>query len=468
MRIVPRTLRMRLTVWYGFALAFVLAAFGFTVYGVVRHRMLTHHDEPLRQMAAAVIHILNEQPDCHDLAPDQVRVLDQMGRLILVHEVEEGHQVFYQSPEMRATSLAPAVGALGWQDVRDPGVTTLERNGLPWRVLSVPYQSRAGRHGIVRLMENLGDIEATLASLRNALLLLAPAGVLVSVLGAYALSGRALAPVDRVTRQAMEIEASRLDQRLPHPGVDDELGRLVDTLNRMIARLQTSFEAMTRFTADASHELRTPLATLRNTVEVALDRPRDVAELRAALVSAGEEAGRLEGIVGDLLVLARADAGRVPFRMERLDLAALARSLGDPFGASARERGLALTVRAPEPAWVLGDERWLCRLVGNLLDNAMDFTPSGGTVAVEVAGTDSGVRLAVLDTGSGIPPEGLDRVFERFFQAEPARPRHGGAGSGLGLAIAAWIAGAHGGTIGASNLPGGGARLEVHLPGGVI
>lgn len=464
MKPFPRTLRLRLTVWYCSALTLVLALFGFTVYGAVRHRMLTHHDEPLREMGAAVVHILNEEPDCHDLTPEQLRVLDQMGRLILVHEAEGGHQIFYQSPEMRATPLAPAVGALGWQEVAQPTMTTLQENRLPWRVLSVPYQSRAGRRGIVRLMENLGDIEATLASLRHALFLLAPAGVLLSALGAFWLSGRALAPVDRVTRMAMEIEASRLDRRLPHPGVDDEVGRLVDTLNRMIARLQTSFEAMRRFTADASHELRTPLATLRNTVDVALLQPRDAADLRAALEAAGEEADRLQSIVADLLLLARADAGRVQLRREPLDLALLARSLADTYEAAVRERGLTLRVQAPGPAPVAGDERWLCQLLGNLLDNALDFTPPGGTVDLEVGDAGGFLRLSVSDTGPGIPEASLERVFERFFQAEPARTRRPGHGSGLGLAVAAWITEAHGGRIRAANRPAGGARLEVDLP----
>jgi heavy metal sensor kinase len=464
MTTLPRTLRFRLTVWYGAVLAFLLVLFGFVVYGTVRHKMVHHHDEPLAEMAAAVVHILNEEPDCHSLTPDQVRVLNQMGRLILVHEVEGAHQIFYQSPAMQANALSPQVGALGWQEVQKPRYLTITENGLPWRVLSVPYQSRIGRPGIVRLMENLGDIEETLASLRLTLFLLTPAGIVLSVLGGFWLSGRALAPVDRITRRAMEIEANKLYQRLPETGVEDEIGRLVGTLNRMIARLETSFEAMKRFTADASHELRTPLATLRNTVDVVLDRPRTADELRTSLVSIGEEVDRLRTIVADLLLLARADAGRLSLKMEPLDLGELVESMAETYQLSASEKRIDLLVQADPEARISGDDRWMLQAVGNLMDNALKFTPDGGRIEVEVLALESCVQLEVRDSGPGIPEDCLDRIFERFFQTEASRSHGQGMGTGLGLAITAWIVASHGGRISASNRQEGGARFRMEFP----
>ena len=461
---LARTLRFRLTIWYAFALTLLLLIFSFLVYGTVRHRMDRHHDEPLGEMAAAVVHILNEGPDCHDLTPDQLRVLDQMGRLILIHEVEGGHQIFYQSPEMQANALAPMVGALGWQEIQKPSYSTIRRNGLPWRVLSVPYHSRLGRRGIVRLMENLGDIEATLANLRLTLFFLTPAGILLATLGGYWLSGRALAPVDRVTRRAMDIEANKLNQRLPETGVDDEIGRLVGTLNRMIARLETSFDGMKRFTADASHELRTPLSTLRNTVDVALDRPRPVEELQASLVSIGEEVDRLRSIVGDLLLLARADGGRVALRREPIDLGRLVTSMADTYQAQVKDRSIELKFEAPVEARIFGDERWLFQAVGNLIDNALKFTPPGGEVLLKVAPAEGSAVLTVRDSGPGIPAGSLDKIFERFYQAGTALAPGQGHGTGLGLAITAWIVDAHGGRISASNRPEGGACLRVEIP----
>ena len=462
--IFPRTLRVRLTVWYSLALTLVLATFGFLVYQTTRHRLLQHHDEPLREMGAAVVHILNEHEDCHDLTPEQVRTLDQLGRLVLVHEVEGEHQVFYQSPEMKANPLAPAVGALGWEAPTIPRFITLEQKGIPWRVLSISYHSKAGRPGIVRLMEDLGDIEEALRSLRLALLLISPAGVLLSALGGYWLAGRALAPVDEIARMAHEIEANNLSKRLPHAGEEDEIGRLVHTLNRMIERLECAFEGMKRFTADASHELRSPLGTMRSTLEVLLHQPRTVEEHRIGLESLIEDVDRLHRIVEDLLLLARADTGRLAMAQEPVALDALAVALVESFEPRAQERGIALRVHTAGPTRVNGDEPWLIQLVANLLDNAFKFTPMGGAIEVRVEGVGTRARLSVSDTGPGIPADDLERIFERFYQADPARARGATPGAGLGLAIAAWIAASHGGRIAASNRPQGGACFEVDLP----
>lgn len=459
-----QTLRFRLTVWYCTALTVILLAFGLLLYGTVQHRMARHHDEPLMEMAAAVQHILNEQEDCHDLIPEQVQTLNRLGRLILVHEVEGGHEIFYESPAMKANTLAPAVGALGWDSTRKVQLTTIQENGLPWRVLSMPYESRSGRKGIIRLMENLGDIEETLRSLRLALLLMTPAGIVLAAVGGFWLSGKALAPVDQITRRAREIEASNLDQRLPEPRSNDEIGRLVDTLNHMFGRLETSFEAMKRFTADASHELRTPLATLRNTIDVTLDRPRSIEEQRVAMESIGEEVGRLHAIVEDLLLLARADAGRLVMRREPIDLSQLASALAATYEARTLERGIELRIETPTPGLVLGDERWLFQAVGNLLDNALKFTPGGGRIDLEVKVEAGKANLAVSDTGPGIPEGSIERIFERFYQTESSRNRAGNSGAGLGLAIVAWIVNSHGGSIAASNRPEGGARIQFELP----
>lgn len=458
----PRTVRFRLTAWYCLVLALLLALFGALVYGSVRHRLIRHHDGPLREMAAAVVHILNEREDCHTLEPDQVKTLDQLGHVVLIHETKGEHRVFYQSPEMTDNPLAPAVGSLGWDAVPAPKFVTINHQGLPWRVLSVPYTSKAGRQGVVRLMEDLGDTEQTLASLGLSLLLLMPIGVALSAMAGYWLSRKALAPIDEIAHMAREIEATKLNRRLPGPGVDDEIGRLVDTLNHMIARLEESFEAMGRFTADASHELRSPLATMRNTIDVLLQQPRSVEEQRAGLESVGEDVDRLRKIVNDLLLLARADAGRIDLERTEVELDRLVISLAETYEARAEEGGVTLVVDAPVRCEVLGDERWLYQLVGNLLDNALKFTPRGGLVEASLTVTEASVRLDIRDSGPGIPVEDLERVFDRFYQVDPSRT--GKLGSGLGLSICAWIAATHGGRIWASARSTGGACLAVELP----
>lgn len=459
---IPRTLRFRLTLWYCSALTLVMLLAGLLIYGIVQHRLLRHHDEPLRAMAVAVQHILNEEEDCHTLTPSQTATLNQLGRLILFHDVEGEHQVFYQSPDAQIPATAPTMNTLGWENVPSPRYETLENQGMPWRVLSWPYRARSGRRGVIRLLQDLGDIQETLKKLRYTLLLLIPAGIACSALGGFWLSGKALAPIDRITRMARAIEASSLDQRLPHPGVEDEIGRLVETLNRMIERLEQSFGAMKRFTADASHELRNPLAIMRNTLDVVLEKPRTADEQQGALESLGEDVDRLRKIVEDLLLLARADTGRLVMEKETVRLDSLAQALTEAYQPRAQERALSLDVEVSGPAEVCGDERWLYQLLSNLLDNALQFTPSGGRVMVAVCTLPETVRLLVRDTGPGVPEDSLERIFERFYQTDPSQTQKHGAG--LGLAITAWIAESHGGRITVANNLGGGACFTVELP----
>lgn len=459
---VPLTIRFRLTLWYSSALAILLLASGGLIYGVVHHRLMLHYDEPMRRMAIAVEHILNEEWDCHTLTPAQTETLDKLGKLILFHEAGAEHGLFYQSPEAYARSAVPDMGRLGWKEFTAPHYETVQNQGMSWRILSWPYQARSGRRGVIRLMQDLEDIQETLQRLRLILFLLIPAGIGCSALAGYWLSGQALAPVDRIARMAREIEAHRLDRRLPHPGAEDEIGRLVETLNHMIGRLESSFGAMKRFTADAAHELRNPLATMRNTIDVVLEQPRTLVEQRSALESLGEDVDRLRKIVEDLLLLARADSGRLVMEREVIRMDLVAQAMIEIHEPQAQERGIHLILHAPDPVEVLGDERWLYRLLANLLDNALKFTPPQGSVTVELLRCGALVQLSVSDTGPGIPEADLPQIFDRFYQADPARAQK--QGTGLGLAIAAWVAESHGGRLTASNQPEGGARFIFELP----
>ena len=299
---------------------------------------------------------------------------------------------------------------------------------------------------------------------------MAPLAVLFSSLGGYWLAGRALAPVDEVTRMAQEIGASSLGRRLPVTKAQDEIARLVDTFNQMIARLEGSFESMKRFTADASHELRGPLATMRGAIDVALSQPRQAGEYRKALASVGEDVNRLRSIAEDLLVLARADAGRVKIERLPVRLDVVAAEVAESLRPLAVERAVSLVNRSEATVRVQGDERWLRQLVFNLLDNAIKFSTSAGAAerpaVVTIAVTERGGAgiLRVEDTGPGIPEEALPHIFERFYRADNARSYRGREGFGLGLSIAEWVVHAHHGTIAAANAAGGGTTFAVSLP----
>ena len=231
------------------------------------------------------------------------------------------------------------------------------------------------------------------------------------------------------------------------------------------APVQQAFEQMRRFMADAAHELRTPITILRTRADVARQRPREPAEYAATLADIEGDAARMGAIVDDLLTLARADAGERRLRLERCFLDDVAVDAVQEARPLAERRGVRLEVGAFEEAPVLGEPALLRQASLILLDNALKYTPAEGTVTVAVGATGGDCTLVVRDTGTGIPPEVLPHVFERFYRGAPAEGREPGAG--LGLAIARWVAEAHGGTIAVESEPGLGTAVTIRLPAAV-
>ena len=462
--------RARLTLAYAASLALLLAAFGSVLYAVVSHQLFRHHDDSLVAAAAAVRSVLSEDDDCAQLTPSQKEALDAIGRLILVHEAEGETKVFYQSPDIARVQIPVESLAAGTLPATSEFQTFTAASG-PYRVYSEPYVSRAGRHGVIRVAQDLGDIIDPLATMRFAFFLMAPLATALSVVGGYWLAGKALDPVDQITRLAREIEADQLERRIPDSGVRDEIGRLIATLNQMIARLESSFAGMKRFTADASHELRGPLTTMRSAIDVSLSQPRAPDDYRTVLRSVGEDVDRLRSITEDLLVLARADAGRVRIDRDPVRLDVVASEIAETLRSFADSQNVTIDVQAASPVVVAGDERWLRHLVLNLVDNAVKFSaPRGGTqpalVVIAVSSHDGHAKIVVSDNGPGIPADALGHIFERFYRVEGARPYGSVSGFGLGLSIAVWIVSAHGGVIEARNRAQGGSEFEVRFAPG--
>jgi heavy metal sensor kinase len=265
-------------------------------------------------------------------------------------------------------------------------------------------------------------------------------------------------------RRATEaITAERLDRRLPVANPGDELGRLTRTINAMIERLERSFAEVRRFTADASHELRTPVTALRSEVEVALGKDLSEAEHRELLEDILEELGRMGRLTDQLLALSRRDAGVEHLDLATLDLHALVADVADALRPMAEAKGVLLRLEANGPTRVVGDEARLRQVCINVIDNAVKYTPEGGTVSVQVVLRGEEAVVAVEDTGIGISPEHLGRVFDRFYRVDRARTRAAG-GTGLGLSIARSIVHAHGGKIEIASTVGKGTTCTVVLP----
>jgi heavy metal sensor kinase len=287
--------------------------------------------------------------------------------------------------------------------------------------------------------------------------------LLLSSAGGYWISRRALAPVDEIARTARSISADNLSKRLAVPLSGDELQRLSETLNEMIARLESAFSKIVRFTADASHELRTPLAVMRTTAEVALRGPQADGEHREALEQIVAEIQRTSHLVDNLLLIANADAGYGRPNKARVNLADAVAEACTEGAALARAKSIVLQSRLPdEPVWVHGDVHALRRLFLILLDNAVKYTPAGGRCEVCVGARDGFVIGTVSDTGIGIASEDLPHIFDRFYRVDRARSRALG-GTGLGLAIGRWIAEAHDGSITVESALDRGSVFEVRL-----
>jgi heavy metal sensor kinase len=302
-----------------------------------------------------------------------------------------------------------------------------------------------------------------LRELVTVFLALGPVALAFAVGGGYWLARKALSPVDRMAATAAEITATRLDRRLVEPATLDELGHLARTFNTMISRLQRSFDEVRRFTADAAHELRTPLAVMRTEAEVALRSQRSPDRDARVLENLVEEIERLSRLVSQLLFLCREDTGVGTNNFQTVRLDNLVRDVVDHIEVAAKEKGLDLQATLVDACDIKGDPDRLRQLFFNLLDNAIKYTPPGGSITVESRPVQGRVHVAVTDTGIGIPGEHLPHVFERFYRVDSSRSSIID-GNGLGLAICFSIAESHSGRLAIESTPGIGTRVTVLLP----
>ena len=261
---------------------------------------------------------------------------------------------------------------------------------------------------------------------------------------------------------ASVIGAADLHARIDLPLPDDELGRLASTFNDMLGRIEDAFERQRRFTGDAAHELRTPLSLMRSQVDLSLARPRTAADYREALEGIDADLGRLTGLIGTLLTLARSDTGRLTIEHVSIDLADTIAVILEQYSAIASEAGIVLN-DASSPSPLIGDDDLLVQVLVNLLDNAIAHTPSGGAITVGCRTEVNSVRFWVHDQGIGIPAEHLPRIFDRFYRVDESRQRARG-GAGLGLSICRAIVDAHGGRIELVSTQGAGTKVDVVLP----
>jgi heavy metal sensor kinase len=330
-----------------------------------------------------------------------------------------------------------------------------------YRLLTLPVVKGKAMVNIVQVAMSLDNVKATRASFLLVLLILAPVALAASALGGYFLARRALAPVDAMVEAARRIEAEDLTKRIPALSIDDELGRLATVINDMLARLERSFGAVRQFSADAAHELRTPLTILKGEIELALSSSQATPEIRQTLASCLEEVDRLNSLMEDLLLLARMESNALSSGARPVNLAEVLEDVAPALRELSAKAGNTCTVGAAPPLWTRGYEALLFRLVFNLAENAIKYTPPGGIIEVTLAQQESNAVLEVKDNGPGIAPQAQEHIFDRFYRGDPARE---GSGTGLGLALVRSIVQLHQGEIRVISALGQGSNFRVTLP----
>jgi heavy metal sensor kinase len=450
------SIRWKLTMWYGGVLTLVLCAFCAVVFLVLHYQGLSRIDDGLHEELADVLFEINR-------ASDSKNLLEWLERRFSQHEgfdfqiTDPKGARFFASARLASADLPlPATES---KSAAFESVTVGSRGR--WRVVSIQAEG-PGTLLTVQVARPLATFDHEMAELLVTLCLTGALTLLVASSGGYFLARRALLPVQNMTRTANQISADQLSQRIDVDNPADELGALGQTLNRMFERLERSFTEIRLFTADASHELRTPLTAIRTEAEVTLGKLPDK-EHQQILGSILEECDRLTRLTDQLLTLSREDAGMSKPVWEPVDLPALVRGVVETMRLLAETKGLRLDMEEQDPITIHGDPARLRQVFYNVIDNAIKYTPEGGTITVKMEALPQAARVTVTDTGIGIPPEYLERVFDRFYRVDKARSRDQG-GTGLGLTIARSIVVAHGGKMELKSTLGQGTTCVLVLP----
>lgn len=459
-------LRLRLTLWYGTALALVLIVFSVVLYAITARNLRDTVDESLEDTATTAVRSLEARGFLPLL--DEEELLSQFPELT---RIDKFFQIFspsgtitIRSPNIKQHEVPLSRTAL---DAAFAGQSIFESAKYPreppLRLISMPIMYRGNLLYIVQVGTSMESVGETLQRFLVLLVVAIPIALAVSLAGGWFLAGRALRPVDKITLAAQRIAAGDLSQRLSMPAAHDEIGRLAATFNNMIGRLDTSFRQIQQFTSDASHELRTPLTVMKGETDLVLRRPRSLDDYKSVLESNLEEIDRMTRVVDELLFLSRADMGEVKVESLPVAMESLVEDIYRQAKLLAQDRNIEVLLGTVMPVVVQGDDLRLRELLLNLVENAMKYSYPGGKVEISLLNDGREARLSVTDHGIGIAPADHKKIFQRFFRTDVARG-HTKKGTGLGLAICTWIAELHKGRVEVKSDLGQGSTFTLVLP----
>jgi heavy metal sensor kinase len=458
-----RSIGFRLAAWYFLVFACGLAAFSILAWFAMQASVYHAIDDELRDRVRGVAKFMELQiaslsiPEIRDEFREH-SILGPGGDLFQVSD-QDGQWLYRSLPLENNNVPITRPG-----DLATPRFETLRVQGHSLRFYSKRIEAN-GKTYTIQVAAPMDEAFEALDRFRLLLLFAAPLLLIAASAGGYWLSSRALSPVDEISRTAQRISIENLADRLPVSPTGDQLQRLAETLNAMFARLEAAVRRITQFTADASHELRAPVSLIRTTAEVAVQRDdRTAQEYFEALQEILEESERTSQVVDSLMLLARADSGKKMLECAEADACAIVHEAVEQGEKLAHNHGLEFAASLPnKPVAVKADSHALRRALLILIDNAVKYTPKGGSVRVNLEAIKNFAIVSVSDTGIGIAKSDLPHIFDRFWRADKARSReHGGAG--LGLSIAKWIIETHWGSIDVESEPGKGSTFRVRLP----
>lgn len=485
-----QSIRTRLTLWYTLLVLLTLAGFAIGAYYYTRETLSKNLDLSLQNEVRWVKNYIS--PKASQVKPGK-RTIDALlkrkanelpptfiGPMLPVQEDDQADEIWNQifkhsllSPKKTFIQVSDKRGTIIYRNFSlgvdsIPVPPTLAYDSIA--VYTTTLHGTKYRTAVLRdknfttlTAYSLNDLADVLENLFSIFLYIIPIAVAFSIIGGLYLAHKALKPVHDVTMRARKITAENLDQSIPARDVDDEIGRLINTMNDMIGRLHNSFEQVRQFSSDASHELRTPLTIMRGEIELALRSDKTPAEYKEVLASQLEEILRLKSIIDNLLTLGKADQGTLDMTLEEVHLDSLIKDLYDDSELLAHSKHIHVKLKKAEPVTIIGDKGRLRQLFLNLVDNAIKYTPDGGSVVISVERQNGSALVAVEDNGIGIPQEDIEKIFNRFYRVDKARSREMG-GTGLGLSIAKWIAELHRGSITVESVLNRGSKFTVSFP----
>ena len=479
------SVRVRLTLWYTAVLTLVLIVLALITYFIFWRSTLQRTDANLSELCEAFLTTLDAEVKDQS-GPDSLKLAGQVA--INEHRFRDHvFAIFDDAGNIVVSSQdVPPVATVNGSSVSGPLSSPsfhlfLDASSRSERLFGRVKGGKSGYRAFARrflssgktytlvILQSLHAQQEMLEEVTATFAWVIPIAIVLASVGGYFLARKSLAPVVAMSSQAGRIGASNLHERLAVQNERDELGHLAQSFNSLLDRLSQSFERQQRFMADASHELRTPVAILRGEAEVALSQQaRSLQEYRESLEVLHQEAARLTHIVEDLFTLTRADAGQYPLQPRDFYLEELVGECVHSARTLALAKKISLHFEEAHESLIHADESLLRRMILNLLDNAIKYTPGAGRVTVTCNRVRAEYVVSITDTGGGIPAELQPRIFERFFRADKARSRaeNDGGGAGLGLSISRWIAEAHHGRLELTRSDSAGSTFTAYLPTG--